>query len=111
MTATPLPPYPPNSVAEKAAWAAYATLRELGLIPAGDWSVPHRIGAETQRMYDLTHIPVSVFPAAPGPGIPWLQPATYTPVLTCSKCGVRWEGAMGYSCPDTKCPVQRKATC
>lgn len=26
--------------------------------------------------------------------------------VVCSKCGVIWKGAMGYSCPHMDCPVQ-----
>ena len=27
----------------------------------------------------------------------------------CSKCGMVWQGAMGYVCPNLDCPVQAKA--
>jgi hypothetical protein len=35
----------------------------------------------------------------------------YKNEITCPKCGIVWSGAMGYSCPDYKCPVQAKAYC
>lgn len=28
----------------------------------------------------------------------------------CQKCGMIWKGTMGYSCPNTDCPMQYKAT-
>jgi hypothetical protein len=37
---------------------------------------------------------------------PSIQP--YNGVTTCTKCGMRWEGTMGYVCTDLKCPVQMK---
>lgn len=30
------------------------------------------------------------------------------PVTICPKCGVKWEGAMLYSCPNMECPIQPK---
>lgn len=38
------------------------------------------------------------------PGFPGM------PQVKCSKCGMVWQGAMGYSCPHAHCPVQPKAT-
>lgn len=42
--------YDPDSAGEKAAMAAYAVLRCCGLIAAGDWRVPRRIGRTAQAM-------------------------------------------------------------
>lgn len=49
--------------------------------------------------------------------IPQVQPVYPTTPVTpsfgttiCSRCGMKWEGAMGYVCPDTYCPVQLKVT-
>jgi hypothetical protein len=28
----------------------------------------------------------------------------------CAKCGMKWEGVMGYVCPSNDCPVQLKVT-
>lgn len=30
----------------------------------------------------------------------------YNPSTVCPKCGISWEGTMGYSCPDSHCPIQ-----
>lgn len=58
-----------------------------------------------------------------GPGItetPWNIPKPYTPKSSpshpefkksCPKCGIKLEGVMGYSCPDSECPVFSQATC
>lgn len=122
--ATTLPPYPPGSVGEQAALAAYAVLRARNLIQAGDWSVAHEIGAETQAIWEKrggTTIPASVkywgptSPPSPiNPNdwlIPTFQPPQFGPVISCGKCGMKWAGAMGYVCPDSHCPVQVKVTC
>lgn len=49
--------------------------------------------------------------------IPPVQPVyPTTPVkpffgpTICSKCGMKWEGVMGYVCPSYDCPVQPKVT-
>lgn len=46
--------------------------------------------------------------------IPPVYPTTPTgPSLggtTCAKCGMRWEGAMGYVCIQPGCPVQMQVT-
>jgi hypothetical protein len=34
----------------------------------------------------------------------------YNGVTTCTKCGMRWEGVMAYSCFLPDCPVQTKVT-
>lgn len=31
-------------------------------------------------------------------------------VSNCPKCGIKWDGAMGYVCPRTDCPTQAVAT-
>lgn len=33
------------------------------------------------------------------------------PKIICKKCGMIWQGSMGYYCPDGGCPVQTKVTC
>jgi hypothetical protein len=43
-------PYKDRSSGERAAYAAYAVLRCCGLITAGDWRVPERIGRVAQEM-------------------------------------------------------------
>lgn len=43
-----------------------------------------------------------------------IQPPPYVPpsakLTTCSKCGVDWDGAMGYACTRSDCVMQFKAT-
>jgi hypothetical protein len=34
----------------------------------------------------------------------------YSGGTTCAKCGMRWEGAMGYVCIQPGCPVQMQVT-
>ena len=34
----------------------------------------------------------------------------YSNVTTCSKCGMRWEGTMGYVCTHLNCPIQMQVT-
>lgn len=115
-TTITLPPFPPNSVGEKAAFAAYAVLRANDLIRAGDWTIPHEIGAEAQAMWEraggtIITVPFNPQPKDPSePGV-WIIPLQNGPIVTCAKCGMRWEGAMGYVCPDNHCPVQPKVTC
>lgn len=40
-----------------------------------------------------------------------VQPVTpsFSPTI-CSKCGMKWEGVMGYVCASTDCPVQPKVS-
>lgn len=44
------------------------------------------------------------------------QPLPYTPTpinkpsIRCDKCGMVWEGAMGYVCPRQDCTIQPKIT-
>lgn len=45
-------PYADDSPAEAAALSAYSVLRCCGLITAGDWRVPERIGRTTQAMIE-----------------------------------------------------------
>lgn len=161
-TVNQLPPYPPHSVGERAALAAYAVLRAHDLIKAGDWTIPNEIGVEAQAAWDRLNpiypgvqpwipvqrpslpspavfpgvqpwIPVqpgqpvvvqpwiptqpSTFPSTQPSMFPWVQPWPF-PIhfgslsqVTCTKCGMKWEGAMGYVCTDSHCPVQSKVTC
>jgi hypothetical protein len=47
------------------------------------------------------HSPVPVYPA---------QAPIGQASVKCFKCGIVFTGAMGYSCPQTNCPIQPKAT-
>ena len=40
----------------------------------------------------------------------YVEQPTHTHKTTCSKCGMVWEGVMGYVCSDLNCPVQLKVT-
>lgn len=43
-----------------------------------------------------------IYPSTP-------RPPSLTPT-TCSKCGMVWQGVMGYVCSQSDCPVQFKVT-
>ena len=40
----------------------------------------------------------------------YVEQPTHTHKTTCSKCGMVWEGVMGYVCRNVDCPVQLKVT-
>ena len=47
----------------------------------------------------------------PHPTTPWTQPyPSPSDGVKCHKCGVFWQGSMGYCCPDNHCPVQPKVS-
>ena len=35
-------------------------------------------------------------------------PGLVEPQYKCQKCGMMWQGAMGYVCPNMDCPIQPK---
>lgn len=40
-----------------------------------------------------------VWPVWPGPGAPFDEP------IACPSCGMKWQGVMGYCCPNHGCPM------
>jgi hypothetical protein len=40
----------------------------------------------------------------------YIEQPTHSHKTTCSKCGMVWEGVMGYVCGNVDCPVQLKVT-
>lgn len=44
------------------------------------------------------------------PVYPTTPVASYFGPTICSKCGMKWEGVMGYVCSSSDCPVQFKVT-
>jgi hypothetical protein len=47
--------------------------------------------------------------AAPPPNLTGAP--TMPPSLKCSKCGILFQGAVGYYCPQNDCPTFAKTTC
>lgn len=45
--------------------------------------------------------------------IPVIPPLKQNPItgVKCGECGMIWKGAMGYVCPNLRCPIQLKVTC
>ena len=52
-------------------------------------------------------VPIQPSPYKPPPAD---HDPTYWAKTTCRKCGMEWNGPMGYVCPSQDCPVQFKAT-
>ena len=52
-------------------------------------------------------VPIQPSPYKPPPSD---HDSIYFALTTCSKCGMKWNGPMGYVCPSQDCPVQFKAT-
>lgn len=48
-------------------------------------------------------------PLFPQP-MPYMPSPTQKPNIKCDKCGMIWEGAMGYVCPRHDCAVQPKVS-
>jgi hypothetical protein len=43
----------------------------------------------------------------PSPPTPYIPPAApFQSTSVCSKCGINWEGSMGYYCASLNCPMQ-----
>jgi len=61
-----------------------------------------------------TYIPYYPYPFVPFPYIPFVpDPYPWTPVPRenrCPRCGIKWEGVMGYVCGDPNCPMQPRIT-
>lgn len=72
-------------------------------IPIGDPDPPETPGS------GITYIPFYPIPWLP---LPWIQePWEIVPRKNrCPRCGIKWEGVMGYVCQDPNCPMQPRIT-
>lgn len=42
--------------------------------------------------------------------VPTVPVNAFTQEIKCPTCGMVWKGAMGYVCPNMKCPIQPRVT-
>ena len=69
-------------------------------------SVPAKEPIVPQQEYTIWPFPITELPkVSPTPRPTWVPPDPSTDWNTCSKCGLKMQGAMGYVCPQPQCPT------
>jgi hypothetical protein len=64
---------------------------------------------EVMKRLDNIEMKINRIPVVQ-PVYPTTPPAPSLGPTLCSKCGMKWEGVMGYVCPSNDCPVKLKVT-
>lgn len=79
--------------------------------------ISRKLDEQARRRNYPYHNPLVGDPVSPDKTPPVSPSRPYWPYpdstfnRTCRKCGITVEGAMGYVCPDDKCPTFARVTC